>query len=388
MRLNRAILIAENETIAAHAGAVTAAWSEGLALGLLPAGTRRKWIASPFSLICPICAHLDGQIVGINEPFIGPDGSEYHAPGFHPRCRCKLRLVKEKPMERAAPPIETEEESAMLPTVLSEATIPPALAAGMGPVAKALLVATFNAYTAAGLGPYMALDAAKSALWAAGFWCNSDGTWTRPEKWEERAHEEEEWRSPKGIMRAGKVLSAANAKMLRSVHDSMQESCTKLATTLRACGYMEEEAPAAEPATVEESTSRSVSTAVGIIRSSSTGEYITGWANVSTDADGKEVFDQHRTNFPIDELDRAMDELGMHGDRLVFNDEHGHRRTGVAVQALTITPEIAAEIARNPKKTGVMAKFWIQDPEQRKLAREGKLSLSVEGKAEVVKRLV
>ena len=74
LRLQRAALIAETETVAAHAGAVTAAWSEGLALGLISADTRRQWRADPFSLICSVCAFLDRQVVGINEPFIGPGG--------------------------------------------------------------------------------------------------------------------------------------------------------------------------------------------------------------------------------------------------------------------------------------------------------------------------
>ena len=150
-------------------------------------------------------------------------------------------------MERAAPPIETEEESARLPAVLSEATIPPALAAGMGPVAKVLLVAVFNGYTGAGMGPYMALDAAKQALWAAGFWCNADGTWTRPENWEQQAHEEEEYRSPRGIMRAGKVLSAKTAGKIKGVCRGMEEHAAMLRSMLDECGYGEE-APAAEPA--------------------------------------------------------------------------------------------------------------------------------------------
>jgi hypothetical protein len=385
LRLNRALLIAENETIAAHAGAVTAAWSEGLSLGLLPAGTRRQWLTSLFSNICPICAFLDEQIVGINEPFIGPDGSPYHAPGFHPHCHCRLKLVKEKPMERAAPPIETEEESAKLPAVLSEATIPPALAAGMGPVARALLVAIFNAYTAAGMGAYSALDAAKQALWCAGFRCNTDGTWTRPDEWEKWAHEEEEYRSPRGVMRAGKVLSAANGKMLREIHDALEESCGKLKTTLRACGYMPaegEEVPESEP--MEESrTTERVEAPVAILRSAKTGDEFWGFANVSA-VNGQEVEDAHGTNFSVEELGRAMDKLAMDGRYLSLDHDHnGAKFAGRATQAMVITPELLDHLKRSGK-TGLLIKGRPMDEVSRQAVLSGKVALSIAGRGRVV----
>lgn len=383
LRLNRALLIAENETIAAHAGAVTAAWSEGLATGLLPAGTRRQWLTSLFSDICPICAFLDGQIVGINEPFIGPDGSPYHAPGFHPRCRCKLRLVKEKPMERAAPPIETEEESARLPAVLSEATIPPALAAGMGPVAKVLLVAVFNGYTGAGMGPYMALDAAKQALWAAGFWCNADGTWTRPENWEQQAHEEEEYRSPRGIMRAGKVLSAKTAGKIKGACQGMEEHAAMLRSMLVECGYGEE-APAAEPAVVEESGTARVDMPVQIVRSTSkTGDEFWGFANVSA-VNGDDVEDSHGTNFSVEELGRAMDKLAMDGRYLSLDHDHnGAKFAGRATQAMVITPELLDYLKRSGK-TGLLIKGRPLDEASRQAVLSGKVALSIAGRGRVV----
>ena len=385
LRLQRAALIAETETVAAHAGAVTAAWSEGLALGLISADTRRQWRADPFSLICSVCAFLDRQVVGINEPFIGPDGSPYHAPGFHPRCRCKLRLVKEKPMSE--PVNRAEPEGAMLPTVLSEATIPPALAAGMGPVAKALLVATFNAYTAAGMGAYSALDAAKQALWCAGFRCNTDGTWTRPDEWEKWAHEEEEYRSPRGVMRAGKVLSAANGKMLREIHDALEESCGKLKTTLRACGYMPaeggEDMPESEPMEESRATTERVEAPVAILRSAKTGDEFWGFANVSA-VNGEDVEDAHGTNFSVEELGRAMDKLAMDGRYLSLDHEHnGAKFAGRATQAMVVTPELL-DYLRTSGKTGLLIKGRPLDEVSRQAVLSGKVALSIAGRGRVV----
>jgi hypothetical protein len=48
---------------------------------------KRKWMAGGGA--CPhVCIPMDGQIVGVNEPFITPLGDEVMYGGAHPNCRC------------------------------------------------------------------------------------------------------------------------------------------------------------------------------------------------------------------------------------------------------------------------------------------------------------
>jgi SPP1 gp7 family putative phage head morphogenesis protein len=46
----------------------------------------KEWIVG--AECCPDCAEIDGQIVGLDEKFIGPDGEELDCPPAHPNCRC------------------------------------------------------------------------------------------------------------------------------------------------------------------------------------------------------------------------------------------------------------------------------------------------------------
>lgn len=90
----RALMIARTETIdAANAGQL-AAWQDAAAKGLLrPDRTFRIWSAANDPRVCPICAELDAQVVGFDEPFVTIDGIEIMAPPVHPLCRCSVSLV-------------------------------------------------------------------------------------------------------------------------------------------------------------------------------------------------------------------------------------------------------------------------------------------------------
>lgn len=90
----RAEMIARTETIAAANRGQQAAWDAAVEAGLLdPANTGRIWQAASDSRVCAICAALDGQVVGFNEPFITIDGEAVWFPPVHPHCRCSVSLT-------------------------------------------------------------------------------------------------------------------------------------------------------------------------------------------------------------------------------------------------------------------------------------------------------
>lgn len=62
-------------------------WQEGIANGALPIESRKAWSAAAGA--CPICVALDGETVGVNEPF--SDGRLM--PPDHVRCRCSAVLL-------------------------------------------------------------------------------------------------------------------------------------------------------------------------------------------------------------------------------------------------------------------------------------------------------
>lgn len=90
----RAQLIAQTETIRAfNQGYYDAAKESKLSL-------KREWSAQPErdeNNPCEICESLDGQVVGMNEPFIDKDGKEHFLPpNPHPRCKCRVLYVQSR----------------------------------------------------------------------------------------------------------------------------------------------------------------------------------------------------------------------------------------------------------------------------------------------------
>jgi SPP1 gp7 family putative phage head morphogenesis protein len=80
----RADLVASTEATRAYAEGNRAIWRKaeteyGIAV-------QRMWLTAEDELVCPICGGLNGQVVGLDEPFT-LDGAEYDFPA-HPRCRC------------------------------------------------------------------------------------------------------------------------------------------------------------------------------------------------------------------------------------------------------------------------------------------------------------
>lgn len=90
----RAENIARTETVASSAGGQHDSFMVARDQGLIGPETRREWIAAVDSpRTCELCLALDGQKVGLDEPF--PGGYMY--PPRHPQCRCAVGIVTEVP---------------------------------------------------------------------------------------------------------------------------------------------------------------------------------------------------------------------------------------------------------------------------------------------------
>jgi hypothetical protein len=105
----RCRMIARTELLGASNAGTQEAWQQAVDEGLLTGEERREWlyVSGLDKVPCEICSAMDGQRVGLDEPFITPDGDEIMNPPAHPNCRCGQGLVTEA--ERAR---EIEEEQA------------------------------------------------------------------------------------------------------------------------------------------------------------------------------------------------------------------------------------------------------------------------------------
>lgn len=90
----RAQMIARTEVIRATSAGQSAVWNDAQAEGLLPVDAQRVFITTPDDRLCEICAPMDGQTVGINEPFQSDLGPIDYPP-VHPSCRCAVGIATE-----------------------------------------------------------------------------------------------------------------------------------------------------------------------------------------------------------------------------------------------------------------------------------------------------
>jgi hypothetical protein len=94
IRDQRAESIARTETKEAVEEGRLVGWREAVNQDLLPRTVQRKWIAfgtasSSGGRLCEICEQLDGQVVGLDEPFYSEVLQEHlDRPPAHPQCRC------------------------------------------------------------------------------------------------------------------------------------------------------------------------------------------------------------------------------------------------------------------------------------------------------------
>lgn len=89
----RALNISRTETIASSTNGQQELWRQAVDKGLLdPEKTQRVWLTTPDDRLCPICEPMDGQSVGLEEPFVSDEGDSVMMPPLHPQCRCAVGL--------------------------------------------------------------------------------------------------------------------------------------------------------------------------------------------------------------------------------------------------------------------------------------------------------
>lgn len=103
LRSERALLIARTETINSAVQGQNELWQQAIESGDLPSDIKRVLIVTQDerNADCPICPPSDGQIRGMNEPFITGLGESKMHPTFHPNCRCSVGLATPGDLERA-----------------------------------------------------------------------------------------------------------------------------------------------------------------------------------------------------------------------------------------------------------------------------------------------
>jgi hypothetical protein len=89
----RARRIARTEMINASSGGQQELWIQSRDNGFIKADTKRQWIVTDDDrLDTVVCEPMDGQQVGLEEPFTTGDGRKVMQPTAHPMCRCAMRL--------------------------------------------------------------------------------------------------------------------------------------------------------------------------------------------------------------------------------------------------------------------------------------------------------
>jgi SPP1 gp7 family putative phage head morphogenesis protein len=89
LRRQRAEAIARTETLDAQTEALKDSWRTAQDEGLMPPGTKKRWVSTMDERTSEICEELDGVEVGVDEQF--PGGID--GPPAHPNCRSTMTLV-------------------------------------------------------------------------------------------------------------------------------------------------------------------------------------------------------------------------------------------------------------------------------------------------------
>ena len=86
----RAERIATTEVTNAYGQANLTTWK---ASGVVE---KKRWYTAVDERVCPICAPMHGQTVGIDDYFTDGNGNQVQAPAAHVNCRCYIEPVVEK----------------------------------------------------------------------------------------------------------------------------------------------------------------------------------------------------------------------------------------------------------------------------------------------------
>ena len=90
----RALTIARTEAMDAANAGQQELWRQAVRNGyMVPEEWQRQWLTAQDERVCPICAPMNGQRRGLEEPFMTGSGLSILFPTAHPNCRCTLVLV-------------------------------------------------------------------------------------------------------------------------------------------------------------------------------------------------------------------------------------------------------------------------------------------------------
>ena len=89
----RAKMVARTEVARARSHGQQMFWDQAEKRRLLPADTQRVWITAQDERTCPVCAPMDGVLVGLHQPWATDTGPVDVPTDVHPQCRCAMGLV-------------------------------------------------------------------------------------------------------------------------------------------------------------------------------------------------------------------------------------------------------------------------------------------------------
>jgi hypothetical protein len=98
--LQRADALGQTEAWGARQTGRSVVWMAKQEAGQLPETARKRWVTADDEFVCPVCAPLHKQEVGLRERFVLPNGASVWAPGVHPHCRCEIVLVRPSLLHR------------------------------------------------------------------------------------------------------------------------------------------------------------------------------------------------------------------------------------------------------------------------------------------------
>lgn len=93
LRTQRAETIARTETLDAQTQGIKDAWQTAQDDGLMPKGTKKKWVATNDDRLSDICEELDNQEVPIDDQFDSSIVGPVDRPPAHPNCRSTMVLI-------------------------------------------------------------------------------------------------------------------------------------------------------------------------------------------------------------------------------------------------------------------------------------------------------
>lgn len=125
------------------------------------------------------------------------------------------------------------------------------------------------------------------------------------------------------------------------------------------------------------------SLAIPVIKADVERQLVTGWASVSTDANGQPVIDSQGDIMPIDELEKAAHEVFLAGGKNKAGDNHVRNAVADIVESMVVTAEKREALGFGAGATGWVVTLKVHDTALWEQIKRGeKLELSIHGTAE------